>query len=133
MQGDLEVSGQGHSRDDLAWSGAGVRFTKNRIHGKCTSRAKTPDCPPGTTVKVPCGTCSTWLHISGQSISLPIYGTMNSSNVTWNCLQCGVPNLLSPPSVTSQNRFSILSSCSDTTDSQRQLVTFLTRGNNTLT
>ncbi len=96
---------------------------------------------PRRAVKFPCGTCGknvgynhrgvqcescdTWYHTNCQGISLPIYRAMNSSNVSWHCLQCGLPNFSStlfnsPPSIASTNRFDSLSSFSDMSNSPGQ-------------
>ena len=39
-----------------------------------------------------CDSCETWFHIKYQHIQSNIFRFMNASNISWECLQCGMPN-----------------------------------------
>ena len=66
---------------------------------------------PGSKIKFLCGTCNkavtyiqkgvccdrcdTWYHINCQNVNSEIYGCLHSSNISWECIQCGMPNFSS--------------------------------------
>ena len=57
-----------------------------------------------------CDTCETWFHIQCQNMRPLIYNVMNASNLSWVCLQCGVPNFSttifdSTYSIDTENKF----------------------------
>ena len=65
-----------------------------------------------------CDSCETWFHIKGQHIQSNIFRFMDASNISWECLQCGMPNCStslfnSSYSFETENQFSSLSKCLD--------------------
>ena len=61
-----------------------------------------------------CDNCETWFHIDCQHIHSGVFRYMEASNVSWACLNCGMPNFStalfnSTYSIESDNRFSHLS------------------------
>ena len=61
---------------------------------------RTPKWPCGTCNKavnwrhkaICCDNCETWFHIQCQHIQSNVFRFMDASNVSWECLQCGMPN-----------------------------------------
>lgn len=39
-----------------------------------------------------CDSCEIWFHIKCQHIQTNVFRFMDASNVSWECLQCGMPN-----------------------------------------
>lgn len=65
-----------------------------------------------------CDSCETWLHIKCQHIQTNVFRFMDASNVSWGCLQCGMPNFStvlfnSTYTIETDNQFSSLSKCSN--------------------
>ena len=55
-------------------------------------------CGKGVTYKdrgLMCDTCDTWFHASCQGCSDNIYAVLDSSNLSWHCIACGMPNFSS--------------------------------------
>ena len=42
-----------------------------------------------------CDNCSIWYHINCQNIKPTMYECLHSSNISWVCLSCGIPNFSS--------------------------------------
>ena len=42
-----------------------------------------------------CDSCDAWFHASCQNINSRVYEALDSSNCSWVCLQCGMPNFSS--------------------------------------
>ena len=40
-----------------------------------------------------CDACNVWYHAHCQDIHTVIYECMESSNISWQCLKCGMPNI----------------------------------------
>jgi hypothetical protein len=65
-----------------------------------------------------CDSCETWFHIKCQHIQSNIFRFMDASNIPWESLQCGMPNLStslfnSSYTFETENQFSRLSKYSD--------------------
>ena len=85
---------------------------------------RTPRWPCGVCAKavtwkskaLECDTCKSWFHIDCQgNMTDSMYAIMDSSNISWHLLNCGLPNFASSyfnsstPTLLSNNSFSVLS------------------------
>ena len=63
---------------------------------------------------VVCDTCETRFHIDCQGLDDYMYNILNSSNLSWECINCGIPNFsttfFNSTSIESTNSYSLLDS-----------------------
>ena len=68
---------------------------------------------PGST-KLSYVTRETWFHIDCQGLDDYMYNILNSSNLSWECINCGMPNFsttfFNSTSIESTNSYSLLDS-----------------------
>ena len=71
--------------------------------------------------------CEQWYHIDFQNLRSTIYESLDSSNCSWVCLECALPNLSTPHfddhSISTSNRFFQLQSNSNIEDPQDSINT----------
>lgn len=68
---------------------------------------------------VACDDCQCWYHVDCMHMSTPIYHALANSNISWHCVNCGLPqfstSLFESFIIESSNSFSTLSSCTTPT------------------
>ncbi|XP_069106616.1 uncharacterized protein [Argopecten irradians] len=87
---------------------------------------RTPRYPCGTCNKavtwkssaICCDSCNTWYHVDCQGMNPSFLKYMDHSGVSWDCIQCGLPNFSSTlfdnnTSINTSNRFSQLDTDTD--------------------
>ena len=96
--------------------------------GPNTTEDHSGDFAKGTSVPFPCGTCKKnvedthaalvcdscdqWYHINCQNVSETVYDCLIGHEISWNCINCGMPNfstaLFNSLTTNTSNPFSVL-------------------------